>query len=273
MITFLADNNDGMCRLSVTRMCEIFARSRESIVTSIASLEKDGQIGVDRKDGMPSSYWPLIPAALAELSANPVWFVEALSTKPKFRAFGSPEEAIAAATQDRRSTPPDQSGTPDQSTPLDQYQSGRPDRHRSTLVDELVNSSRQTGQEQSCSISLINSLPISQRMDAPATAPPADAGSGVVDPAELQFEEFWAAFPAGRKRDKGGAHDLFRQIVTGKHKKRRASAATLIDAAKRYAATKPDPEYTPMPTTWLNGGRWMDDLSGQAKRGSKYDAI
>ena len=38
MITFLADNNDGICRLSVTRMCEIFARSRESIVTSIASL-------------------------------------------------------------------------------------------------------------------------------------------------------------------------------------------------------------------------------------------
>src|SRR3954447_11034267 len=27
LITFLADNNDGICRLSVTRMCKIFARS------------------------------------------------------------------------------------------------------------------------------------------------------------------------------------------------------------------------------------------------------
>ena len=53
LITFLADNNDGICRLSITRMCEIFARSRESIVTSIASLEKDGQIGVNRSGGMP----------------------------------------------------------------------------------------------------------------------------------------------------------------------------------------------------------------------------
>ena len=90
---------------------------------------------------------------------------------------------------------------------------------------------------------------------------------------DLQFEEFWKAFPAGRKQGKGDALDLFRQIVTGKHKKRpRTSAAILIDAVKRYAATKPDPKYTPMPTTWLSGGRWMDDLSGQPKPGSKYDA-
>ena len=142
LITFLADNNDGICRLSVTRMCEIFTRSRESIVTSIASLEEDGQIGVNRSGGMPSCYWPLIPAALAELSANPVWFVDALSTKPKFRSFGTPEEAIAAATQDR-STPLDQS------TPPDQYQSGDltatgqlQSTNRSTLVDALVRNSR-----------------------------------------------------------------------------------------------------------------------------------
>jgi hypothetical protein len=90
---------------------------------------------------------------------------------------------------------------------------------------------------------------------------------------DLQFEEFWKAFPSGRKQGKGDALDLFRQIVTGKHKKRpRTSAAILIDAVKRYAATKPDPKYTPMPTTWLNGGRWMDDLSDQPKPGSKYDA-
>ena len=148
LITFLSDNNDGICRLSVTRMCEIFARSRESIVSSISSLERDGQIGVNRSGGMPNCYWPLIPAALAELSANPVWFVDALSTKPKFRVFGSPEQAIAVAAQSR-STLPDQSTAPDQSS--------GPDHHRSTPVDEPVNSSRRTGQEASSSISLSNS--------------------------------------------------------------------------------------------------------------------
>jgi hypothetical protein len=33
----------------------------------------------------------------------------------------------------------------------------------------------------------------------------------------------------------------------------------IIAAAKRYADTRPDPQYTPMPSTWLNGGRWEDD--------------
>ena len=152
LITFLSDNNDGICRLSVTRMCEIFARSRESIVSSISSLERDGQIGVNRSGGMPNCYWPLIPAALAELSANPVWFVDALSTKPKFRVFGSPEQAIAVAARSR-STLPDQSTAPDQSS--------GPDHHWSTPVGEPVNSSRRTGQEASNSISLSNSPSIS----------------------------------------------------------------------------------------------------------------
>jgi hypothetical protein len=102
---------------------------------------------------------------------------------------------------------------------------------------------------------------------APTTEPPAKAGS-VVDAA---FEDFWKAFPSGRKQDKGNALVVFRKIVAGKHI-HKASAAALIEGARRYAVTKPDPKYTPMPTTWLNGGRWMDDLSDQRKRGSKYNA-
>jgi hypothetical protein len=32
-----------------------------------------------------------------------------------------------------------------------------------------------------------------------------------------------------------------------------------VEAAKQYAATKPDPKYTPMPAKWVNEGRWEDD--------------
>jgi hypothetical protein len=135
IITFLADNNYGICRLSVTRMCEMFARSREAIVNSITSLEADGQIGVNRKQGMPNCYWPLIPSALAELSANPIWFVDALSHRPKARVFRSVEEAIASAAHD-------------QSSPLDQ--SSNPDK----LDGALVKDRRGTGQGSSSSISL-----------------------------------------------------------------------------------------------------------------------
>jgi hypothetical protein len=78
VITWLADNNDGICRLSITAMCEIFQRSREAIVNAINKLEEQGQIGVSRIDGMPNCYRPLMPAALAKMSGNPVWFVNAL---------------------------------------------------------------------------------------------------------------------------------------------------------------------------------------------------
>ncbi len=74
------------------------------------------------------------------------------------------------------------------------------------------------------------------------------------------FEAFWQAFPKGRKQAKGEAHTTFKKIVAGKHKVGFATAAELIEGARRYAATKPDPDYTPMPITWLNQGRWMDDV-------------
>lgn len=77
---------------------------------------------------------------------------------------------------------------------------------------------------------------------------------------EDDFEVFWKAFPDGRKRAKGATLIAFRKIVAGSHRVGKASPADLIIAAKRYAATKPDPDYTPMPTTWLNEGRWMDDM-------------
>jgi hypothetical protein len=86
------------------------------------------------------------------------------------------------------------------------------------------------------------------------------AASAGADSVDLDFERFWKAFPPGRKQDKGCARDLFRKFVTGKLKTRRASADTLIAAAERYAASKPNPEYTPMSSTWLNRGRWEDDV-------------
>jgi hypothetical protein len=85
---------------------------------------------------------------------------------------------------------------------------------------------------------------------------------------DFRFEEFWAAFPKGRKKGKGKAKALFRQIARGGHHSLKASAETLISAAKAYAAVAPDPQFTPMPQTWLAGGRWEDDLeqiAAQAK--------
>jgi hypothetical protein len=174
LITYLADNNNGICHLSMTRMCKILKRSREAIVNGLNGLEEDGQIGVNRSSGMPSCYWPLIPVALADLSANPVWFVDGLSDKPKAWVFSTPEGGIAAAKGDQ-STPLDQRPEDERSSPLDQSAGG----NRSTPVDALVNSSRRTGQVQPCSISLSNSASDLKGQSAPnGQAQMADAFGG-----------------------------------------------------------------------------------------------
>lgn len=72
------------------------------------------------------------------------------------------------------------------------------------------------------------------------------------------FSEFWDAFPkCPRKTDRVKALEVFRRIVTGKHKTiGETPAETIIAAMRRYAASGPDPEFVPLPTTWLNGARW-----------------
>lgn len=90
---------------------------------------------------------------------------------------------------------------------------------------------------------------------------PADAGL-TSDP---NFDAFWEAYPPGRKNAKGDALSAFRKVISGKHKAGRATPEVLIAAAKAYAATDPDPEYTPMPSTWLNRGSWMDDCVVKAQ--------
>lgn len=77
------------------------------------------------------------------------------------------------------------------------------------------------------------------------------------DPA-ARFEEFWSAFPtAPRKTDKPKARAVFASIVAGKHKHiAQAPAETIIAGMRAYAALSPDPQFVPLPTTWLNGARW-----------------
>ncbi|WP_414461772.1 DUF1376 domain-containing protein [Hyphomicrobium sp. DY-1] len=87
---------------------------------------------------------------------------------------------------------------------------------------------------------------------------------GGVHPLEQAFDDFWSAFPGsppprGRKTDRPKAFEIFKRIVTGTHRKGiRGRAEEIVRGAERYAKSNPDPEYLPMPTTWLNGARWQD---------------
>lgn len=67
-----------------------------------------------------------------------------------------------------------------------------------------------------------------------------------------RFDDFWSVYP--RKASKKAAAVAYVKAI------KNVDEQTLIDAAIRYAQDpNRDPEYTKIPTTWLNGGCWDDD--------------
>jgi hypothetical protein len=111
LITFLSINEEGICRLSVTKLCLILQRSREAIVGGIKSLEEQAQIGVHRISGMPNCYWPLMPRALATLSIEPAWLVNAVYCIASGRELPpNPSTPVDRSPGVNRSTPPDGGG-------------------------------------------------------------------------------------------------------------------------------------------------------------------
>lgn len=73
-----------------------------------------------------------------------------------------------------------------------------------------------------------------------------------------RFDEFWAAYP--RRSDKGHARTAYARAL-GK-----TDVESLILGAKKYAAhvEGKDPKFVALPTTWLNGERWTDELDAGA---------
>lgn len=70
------------------------------------------------------------------------------------------------------------------------------------------------------------------------------------------FEQFWEAYPTGRKTGKKAALKAWEQAT------RDAEAETIIAAASEYAASDVGrSQYVKGPTSWLNQGCWDDDRS------------
>src|SRR5262249_23698729 len=82
---------------------------------------------------------------------------------------------------------------------------------------------------------------------------------------ERAFDLVWVAYPAGpNKTARGGAQDTFTEIVTGRHRTRKATAQEILDGARRYAAKRPNPTYVLKPKRWLNEGGWDDGTGAPA---------
>lgn len=79
----------------------------------------------------------------------------------------------------------------------------------------------------------------------------------VNEPSEEEFDAWYAEYP--RHQDKGHARRAYRKA------RKKADAESLLSGArkarKRYQDT--EKQYIPLPATWLNGERWLDeDLQG-----------
>lgn len=79
------------------------------------------------------------------------------------------------------------------------------------------------------------------------------------------FDQFWDLYPRSRRKtDRPKARQIFRNLCAGKHRQiGKTRAEDIIEGCRRWAASQPDPEYVPLPTTWLNGERWSAWLRDQ----------
>nr|DAJ44708.1 MAG TPA: replisome organizer [Caudoviricetes sp.] len=78
----------------------------------------------------------------------------------------------------------------------------------------------------------------------------------VLDQKEMWFESFWEIYP--KHQDKKKAKQKFLKACTNE-KEYKAIMDGLRNVLPVWA--KKDTKYIPMPTTWLNGERWNDEVS------------
>jgi hypothetical protein len=87
IIHLCADNDDGLCRLSIVRFAQLLCRKEESIRDAILDLERGGEVHVEHSVN-GNSYWPRIPTRVAHVNPSVGWIVDGLSDKP--RTVGRP---------------------------------------------------------------------------------------------------------------------------------------------------------------------------------------
>lgn len=87
-------------------------------------------------------------------------------------------------------------------------------------------------------------------------------GSGVkpVDQATTRFDEFWATYP--RKIGKGAARKVWARIKPNNELHTKIIAA-VIEAKRSDQWQRNNGQYIPNPATWLNQGRWEDELTSK----------
>ena len=80
-----------------------------------------------------------------------------------------------------------------------------------------------------------------------------DTGSTPKPNTEAEFDQWYAGYP--RKEGKGQARKAYKTA------RKKADQQTLIAGVARLAAQRLERQFTPLPATWLNGERWLDEIA------------
>ena len=88
-----------------------------------------------------------------------------------------------------------------------------------------------------------------EKKEPPIPPKPSGRVAGAVAPGV--FDAFWRAYP--RKQDKGHAEKAFASAC-------KSTPPEQIIAGVERAQWSPNPKYIPLPATWLNGKRWLDEV-------------
>lgn len=77
---------------------------------------------------------------------------------------------------------------------------------------------------------------------------------------EQRFETFWQAYP--RKEDKKKCLAWFKRVKPDEELLERMLAALAAQSREKRWHDKERRQFIPLPTTWLNGERWNDEVAG-----------
>ncbi len=99
----------------------------------------------------------------------------------------------------------------------------------------------------------------------PSTNQPTNQPTKPTDTYSSDFEQFWSTYP-----NKKGKRNAYKAYIKATKEQDWPGLAKVLAAVKAHTSskdwTKDGGEYIPHPATWLNGGRWSDDIDGAPRK-------
>lgn len=218
-------------------------KDRETVFRATRTLDQIGIISKSSTRGQTGHYTVLPPRIVSSI-------IDAYEDLKSSRV--EPDQSAANQSAQTGRLSPDQSGQTSPVSPDQSAQTGRvePDQssrarvsnniniynNNNSLLEQVNNNYNKLGQIREN----LFDLPTEKNAEKKPSR------------LELDFAEFWKVYP--RKIAKKGAEAAYQ-----KARKSGVDAERILAGAKRYVASRPNPQFIPHPTSWLNQGRYDDE--------------